>query len=394
MDKRVYLLAAIAFVVGMVELLIGGILDLVATDLRVSLGQAGLLITVFALVFSVSGPLLLFLTRRLSPKTVTISALLVFMVGDLITLMGTSYASVMLSRVVLAASGALLTVLSLALASRISAPQHRGRAIGLVVMGISASLVLGLPIGVSMGQVLGWRSPFMLNLGLALILLVLVKLWLGDIAIKAKPTPFATIWRSLGQRRVLFAHLTTFFFLAGHFSLYGYLTPFVSSQLAYSGALITLVYFIYGIAAVTGGGLAGYFTDRFSPRRTLLTAICLLCGCLLLIPLSVHTPFLFWCVLIIWGVLSWSITPPIQSHLVHIAPETADIHQSLNVTALHLGIAFGTLVGSLVIDKLTVIYNGPAGAAIILLSLLTALICLQGNSAATPQTGHEAHINN
>ena len=185
-------------------------------------------------------------------------------------------------------------------------------AIGLVVMGISASLVLGLPIGVSMGHVLGWRSPFMLNLGLALLLLVLVKLWLGDIAIKAKPTPFATVWRSLGQRRVLFAHLTTFFFLAGHFSLYGYLTPFVSSQLAYSGALITLVYFIYGIAAVTGGSLAGYFTDRFSPRRTLLT----------------------------------------------------------------------------------VIYNGPAGAAIILLSLLTALICLQGNSAATPQTGHEAHINN
>lgn len=376
MDKRVYLLAFIAFVVGMVELLVGGILDLVADDLTISLGRAGLLITVFALVFSISGPILLFLTRKFPPKTVILLALGVFMVGDLMTIISTTYGSLMLSRVVLAASGALLTVLSLALASRIAAPEHRGRALGLVVMGISASLVLGLPIGVSMGHTWGWRSPFIFNLLLAVLVFIFVCRYLPTIAIQQQVIPLQQFLSGLKNRRVLFAHLTTFFFLAGHFTLYGYLTPFVASQLAFGGALITVTYFIYGAAAVTGGGLAGFCSDRFTPGRTLVGAISLLLLCLLLFPLSTTSSLLFWPILILWGILSWAITPPIQSHLVQVAPDTADIQQSLNVTALHLGIAFGTLIGGLVIDQLSVVYNGPIGALIILLSLGAAFISM------------------
>src|SRR5699024_7392691 len=70
LDKRVYLLTTIAFVVGMVELIIGGILDLVALDLGVSVGSAGLLITVFAIVFGISGPVLLYLTGHADRKRV------------------------------------------------------------------------------------------------------------------------------------------------------------------------------------------------------------------------------------------------------------------------------------------------------------------------------------
>src|SRR5699024_10256561 len=132
------------------------------------------------------------------------------------------------------------------------------------------------------------------------------------------------------------------------------------------------VYFIYGIAAVTGGGLAGFFSDSFTPRRTLLVGTGLLLLCLLLMPFSTQSLFIFWPILIVWGVLSWSITPPIQSHLVQIAPETADIHQSLNVTALHLGIAFGTLAGGIVIDQWTVSYNAFLGAALLVPAWLAA----------------------
>src|SRR5690625_7643850 len=97
MDKRVYLLAAIAFAVGMVEFLIGGILVLVAQDLAVSLGSAGLLITVFALVFSISGPVLLFLTRAIAPKTDILVAFVVFAVGVVLTSAGNSYGRLVLS---------------------------------------------------------------------------------------------------------------------------------------------------------------------------------------------------------------------------------------------------------------------------------------------------------
>src|SRR5699024_12205774 len=131
-------------------------------------------------------------------------------------------------------------------------------------------------------------------------------------------TPLANVWNSLKERPVTLAHFTTFFFLAGHFSLYGYLTPFVTSQLGFSGGLLTAVYFIYGIAAVTGGGLAGFFSDSFTPRRTLLIGTGLLLLCLVIMPFSTHGLFVFWAVLIIFGVLSYSITPTIHSQLVLI----------------------------------------------------------------------------
>lgn len=69
MDKRVYLLTIVSFVVGMVELIIGGLLDLVAADLKISLGRAGLLITIFSLTFAVSAPILLTMTAKVERKS-------------------------------------------------------------------------------------------------------------------------------------------------------------------------------------------------------------------------------------------------------------------------------------------------------------------------------------
>ena len=376
MDKRIYLLAAIAFVVGMVELIIGGILDLIALDLGVSIGRTGLLITVFALVFGLSGPVLLFWSGRADRKRITIASLIVFIIGNLVAVASTTYGTLMLSRVITAASGALLTVLCLALASHISKPEYRGRAIGIVVMGISGSLVLGLPMGIGMGHAYGWRSPFILVAILAALLIVGVSAFFGSVP-SSPPAPLQRQLHALRDRRVLFGHLTTFFFLAGHFTLYGYLTPFVIFTMAFGGSLVTLVYFVYGAAAVTGGGLAGMFADKYGARRTLLTAIVFLCLCLLIIPYSTEARALFWSMLIIWGVLSWSITPPIQSHLVQLSPETAGIQQSLNNAVLHLGIAFGTSVGSFVIDRFSVERNASVGAFLVSVSLGAALISLR-----------------
>lgn len=376
MDKRVYLLTTIAFVVGMVELIIGGILDLVALDLGVSVGSAGLLITVFAIVFGISGPVLLYLTGHADRKRVTLVALLVFIAGNLVAVFSTTYLVLLLARIISAASGALLTVLSLTLAAHISEPAYRGRAIGLVVMGISGSIVLGLPIGVSMGHAYGWRSPFLLVMVLALLLMVGVAVFFGKMSTEM-PAPLKKQLDALRGRRVLFAHLTTFFFLAGHFALYGYLTPFVISTMGFGGAVITLVYFVYGAAAVTGGGVAGTLSDKFGARSTLLSSTALLIVCLLLIPHTTQVPVVFWVILVVWGVLSWAITPPIQSHLVQLSPETSEIQQSLNNSVLHLGIALGTLVGSVVIDRFSVEQNAYTGAFFVVIALGAAMVTLQ-----------------
>lgn len=386
MDKRVYMLTIIAFVVGMSELIVGGILDLIAADLHIKISTAGLLITVFAFVFAVSSPILLVTFAKVERTKLISLALVVFFLGSIVAIFSNSFSLLLISRVISAASGSVATVLSINLASRIVEPAYRGRAIGFVVMGISGSLVLGLPIGVFLGNTINWRAPFVLTALLTVFLLIGVKLTLK----KMQPTQVVTLREQLAtlkNNRILLAHATTFFFLAGHFTFYGYLTPYAKSVLQFDGMTISILYLLYGVAAVSGGGLAGVASDRFGNRTTLLVAIFILAISLLTIPFTTNVLALFWVILLIWGIVSWAITPPIQSHLFAIAPETSDIQQSLNNAALQLGIAFGTLFGSFIIEARSIKETAHFGIIFVVLSFVAAAVTMRKHKPIT-----QAHV--
>lgn len=376
MDKRVYMLTMIAFVVGMSELIVGGILDLIAGELQIQISTAGLLITIFALVFAISSPILLVTFAKVERKKLMIFALLIFFIGNLIAVFSDGFLVLLLSRIVSAASGSIAVVLSINLASRVVEPAYRGRAIGLVVMGISGSLVLGLPVGVFLGNSINWRAPFILTAGLTILLLIGVQFTLE----KVQPTQVVTLKEQLAtlkNHRILLAHATTFFFLAGHFTFYGYLTPYAKTVLQFDGTTISILYLLYGVAAVSGGGLAGVTSDRFGNRNTLLLSIVTLAFSLFIIPFTTNIRIVFWVILLVWGVVSWAITPPIQSHLFSIAPETSDIQQSLNNAALQLGIAVGTLFGSFIIETKSIYETAHFGIIFVFLSFVAALLTMR-----------------
>ena len=78
MNFKVYLLAIGAFVVGMVELIIGGILPLISKDLNVPLSLTGQLITVFALGLAIAGPITMALTSKIERRKLYLYSLFLF----------------------------------------------------------------------------------------------------------------------------------------------------------------------------------------------------------------------------------------------------------------------------------------------------------------------------
>ncbi|GAA0441295.1 MFS transporter [Lentibacillus halophilus] len=382
MNKQVYFLTVVAFVVGMVELIIGGILDLIADDLNVGLGKVGFLITIFSLIFAIGSPLLLVWTASMERKRLMLISLAVFFTGNVVTVFSLSYAVVFIGRVILALSGSLLVILCLTIAPSIVHPKYRGRAIGIVSMGISASIVLGLPVGLLMGNAFGWRAPFVLITFLTVLSAVGVSMLMD----RVQPNPSYPLRKQLAtlkNRKIFFGQTVTFLFLAGHTTLYAYLTPFAKTTLDASGTWVSVIYLIFGAAAVSGGGVGGFLSDTIGSKRTILLTTLLFTLIMFSIPGATVAWPAFLAIVVIWGMLSWTLAPATQSYLMGLSPETSDIQQSLNNSALHLGIAVGSLVGGLVIERASVEMNAVVGGSMIVLAVGAAIVSIYGDDRSS-----------
>ncbi|MCM3202975.1 MFS transporter [Paenibacillus illinoisensis] len=376
MNKKVYLLAIAAFVVGTVELILGGILDLIAADLHLTLAKAGYLISIFSLVYAISAPILLNVTARFERKKVYMYTLLIFLVSNLISAFSANFYMLMAGRALGAATGSLIFVLSLTLAARIVEPQYKGRAVGIITMGGSASLILGVPLGIFVGNIAGWREVFIF----IAILTAIVMVAIGLVMQRVQPVPVVSLKRqfaALWNPRMLAIHATTLLVLAGHLTLYAYFTPFLQETIGASSTMVTFIYMMFGIAAVAGGGLGGVLSDRLHPAKAIVIVLIPFIVSMAVIPFSVELPLIAFLILLsIWSALSWTVTPVQNSLIIKTSPEAAESLISTNSGIAHAGIALGTYVGGMVIDHSTIMYNGWVGSILILLGLVSAIYAI------------------
>ncbi|MFM9281271.1 MFS transporter [Paenibacillus jiagnxiensis] len=376
MNFRIILMAAVAFVVGTVELIVGGILELIATDLHISVSAAGQFITVYSIAFALSAPILMNLTAKMERKTLYLSSLGVFLLSNVLVALSSSYALILSARALSAMSGAVIIVLSITLASRLVPPSYSGRAIGIIYMGISGSLVLGVPIGMTIGDAYGWRAPFLLIAGMSALAIVGISVFFHK-SPPEKAVPLRKQLALLKNGKIVSGQLISFLLLMGHLTLYAYLAPYVQSLFPVSPGILSLVYFLFGIAAVAGGGLGGWISDRWSTRQALIViTACFACS-MFMLPLAAKVSFsMFLAVVMVWSALSWAISPAQQMYLIQTAPEEADVQLSLNSSIMHLGIACGSLIGGVIIETSSVANNFWVGGLLALAALGCAVFSL------------------
>lgn len=387
MNWRVYILAVTTFAVGLVELIVGGILPTIAEDLNVSLATAGQLITIFALVYAISAPVLLSLTAKVERKRLYLISLFIFTLGNLMTYFSTTFSIVMIARIFTAMSTALVIVLSLTITTKIVEPRHRAKALGLIFVGVSSALVIGVPMGIFVAEAFGWRAVFLGIALLSTVSMILIALLLEKMPV-VEVVPLKAQIKSLANLKILSAQLTTLFMLAGHYMLYAYLTPFLVEAFDMSASWISICYLIFGIASVSGNALGGWLGDKIGTGKAILLIVSTFAVVLFSIPYTIVALPLFLIVTILWGALSWALTPPLQNYLIQTDPKTSDIQQSLNTAALQIGISIGSAVGGVMFTVTgSAMHLSSFGVILVLCALGCAIFSLK-----RAPVSHEAEL--
>ena len=149
------------FIVGMVEMMVAGIMNLMSQDLHVSEAVVGQLVTLYALTFAICGPLLVKLTHRFASRSVLLWALIIFIFGNGLISIAPHFAIIVVGRILSSAAASLIIVKVLALTAMLTSAKNRGKMIGIVYTGFSGANVFGVPIGTVIGDWVGWRFTFL-----------------------------------------------------------------------------------------------------------------------------------------------------------------------------------------------------------------------------------------
>lgn len=337
------------FIVGTAELIITGLLELIADDLHTKKSLVGQLITIYAISFAIGAPVLARMTSRFERKKVLLVSLLIFIIGNLLSALSGSFLMLAIVRPLTALSAAAFIVITISTAARMAAPGSQGKILGLVYMGFSAANVFGVPLGTFIGISLGWRSAFwMIVLG-SVVCFLLIFFALPSIKASGEGENHS-ISNLLKNRETTTLLMITTLLLAAHYIVYSYISPFMT-EAGYSLESVSFILLIAGIAGTVGSGAGGGITDWAGSRKTLTFACLLFIGSMLLLKTSLSSVVFFTAIVFIWNFVMWATNPAIQSALIDVELGGGDLALSLNMSALNIGIGLGALLGGGIVQS-------------------------------------------
>ena len=369
----VYLLALAAFLIGTIEYIITGIIQMVAHDLHVTTSTAGLLVTSLALSAAIGAPIVIALTINMDRRKILTWTLIIFILSNFITSISHSFEMVMITRILQGISGGTAIVVAMAVATRLVEREKRGTAIGIILMGLSSSLVLGVPIGTFLSSMIGWKALFAAIGVITLIPLIVVYRRIPSMK-EQEPVTLRMQLSILKDKRILLAVAVTLFYVGGYSTLFTYLTPFLQKSANLSITEISGILLLAGICSFLGSSLGGMAADKKGPIFTIFSGIILQIMMLMLLAFVTGNLVVMVAVIMIWMIATWSTSPAQQLYLVTLVPKSPDIALSVNTSFIQFGFALGSGVGGLVLSRTSILNLSWISAGTVLLALLMTIL--------------------
>ncbi|PRX97609.1 MFS transporter [Paraburkholderia sp. BL25I1N1] len=371
MDRRLLILAVGMFAMGTDNFVVAGILPGVATSLNTSVSLAGLMVTVYALTYALAAPVMAALTGGSPRKLLLVSALGIFVVGNMLSAVAADLHWILFSRALSGFGAALFSPTALGVASALAAPEKRGRALAAVTAGLTGATALGSPIGTFIGGFGSWRTTlwFVTLLGMA----AMTGVWT---MLPSVPRPASVRLRErlapVRDVRITLTLLTSLFAFGGFLMVYTFAGVVLQRVTHGDERILAGMFLLWGVAATAGNLLSGRLVDRFESRTIINAMLWLAIINFCALPWTSAHAFTTAIALAIWGICGWGLIVPQQHRLVQLKPSVAPLLLALNNTATYIGLACSGALGGAVLQTIGSRYLSLVAAALIAIAFLLA----------------------
>ncbi|MEK4343681.1 MFS transporter [Paenibacillus sp. FSL P4-0184] len=343
-------LAMTGFICILTETIPAGLLLQIGDGLGVSEALAGQLVTLYALGSLLAAIPLTTVTRGWRRRPLLLMCILGFLVFNTVTTFSSNYLLTLTARFFAGVSAGVLWGMIAGYARRMVPESLKGRAMAVAMVGTPLALALGVPAGTLLGTLVGWRSIFGIMSLLALMLVGWVLWKLPDYPGEApdKQLPLYKVFVIPGVRPILFVVLA---WVLAHNILYTYIAPYLTQ--AGLTQRVDLVLLIFGITALIGIWFIGILIDR-KLRPLLLISLAAFALSSIALGISSSQPVVIYLVVAVWGLTFGGAATLLQTAVAEAAGESADVAQSMLVTAWNLAIGGGGVMGGILIETVGV----------------------------------------
>ncbi|BCJ39912.1 MFS transporter [Actinoplanes ianthinogenes] len=341
-------LALGGFGLGLTEFVAMGLLPEIARDLYGdaapdTVARAGWMITIYALGVVAGAPTIAALTARVPRRRLVLGLLALMAGGTALSALAPTFELVLAGRFLAAlAHGAYFGAAGI-LAASILGPGNQGKGVALVIGGLTAANIVGVPLITSLGQAQGWRTAY-----LAVAAVFALTLLAAALVVPAAPaapggSPRAEL-AAFRSPRVWLAAAVVAVGPAGFFAVNSYVAPVTTHVTGLATGLVPWVLAVMGAGMTAGIAAGGIAADR-DLRRTVVWGLAGLVASVALFALTAAHPAGLFVSAFLVGAASLFIVPALQGQLMVAAPDTQLMGAAINQSAINLANSLGAAVG-------------------------------------------------
>ena len=344
MDKRLLVLALGMFALGTDSFVVAGVLPKISQSFQITPGLAGQLTTVYAIAYALLSPTIAALAASVPRKKLMLAGLGVFVIANLATAAAPTFALALLTRAFAGLGAAMYAPTATGTGAMIVKPEHRGKALTIIVTGLTAATALGSPMGTVIGGLGDWRWTMFFVSFVGLVAALGISVLLKHVPLPPKVS-LAARMAPLSDARVGLTLATTLLAMAGNFVIYTYFSV-VFDRVLTSTALFGLLLVLWGSGGTVTNIVLSKLLDKFGPREVLMVMLSVLVVDMALVPWASAHLWSSVLAIAVWGVAGWGIMGPQQYRLVGIAPTIAPVVLGLNTAATYLGVTMAGVLGA------------------------------------------------